>query len=224
MITERICQLLEEAEMLRTRLEIVGGCCNISTAAPSPDYSLLHVPDSPASTIYLNRTNPTFDSGRKISPQLNRILPTISSAVHRRALLAVDQHGYNNVKWKNGFSALHWASKFGRVDIYEYLVSKGADEKACDSEGKTALEYAAIQFVPTNLPNAQQKAVHAMRTVGWKNIKWGGGWTILHWAFQNNRKDLIEFCLSMGMPIDIKDDKGHFPEHYAPNNQVYTTN
>ena len=157
---------------------------------------------------------------QNVSPELERLLPTISSGVHRKALLAIDQLGLHAVKWKRGFTALHWAAKTGRTDIYEYLISKGADAGLKDEDGKTAADYACMQTacsLPKNLPPAHQKAVDAIERIGWANVKWAGGWTLLHWGFQAGRPDVIAYCQSKGVPLTIKDAKGNSPQFYKVN-------
>jgi hypothetical protein len=50
---------------------------------------------------------------------------------------------------------------------------------------------------------------------GWSKLKWGGGWTIMHWAFQEGRDDVIQYLKSVGVSDQIKDNKGRIPSYYC---------
>ena len=163
------------------------------------------------------------------------ILPKVTSSIHRRALIAIDRFGPNAVTYKNGFTALHWASKSGHSDIVRYLITRGADLRAKDSEGKTPQDYAdaradaetslllRTQLKPLlkemveldSLREPCRKALEAIERHGWNSLKWGGGFTILHWAYQNQRDDVIAYCKMIGVPMDVRDNEGRLPVNYA---------
>jgi hypothetical protein len=45
---------------------------------------------------------------------------------------------------KVGYTPLHWAAIYGKLDVVKYLVEKGTDVKAADKDGYTRLHLAAI--------------------------------------------------------------------------------
>ena len=253
---DRMIQLLEEAESLRSQLSTIvdnrlysQASTRVNSASNSPSVSLLmdsgamtpynlEAPSPAASTVYLSggetsrksRLRRDLDSYRP-TPELAKLLPSISRAIHRRALVAIDKYGIEMVKWKNGFTALHWAAKSNRPDICMYLLSRGADATALDALGKSPKDYTTSSSVVdvltspsgplhrmvdfSTLPVAQAECLETIARFGWSKLKWGGGWTIMHWAFQNDRHDVIQYLRSIGVPEDIKDDKGRVPAQYS---------
>jgi ankyrin repeat protein len=209
----------------------VGGTIsNISTAVTSPvdpqfDFgspSTLHL--SAISSRRSRRSDVT-----NVTNELKRILPTVHSKTHRKALVAIDRYGYDTVKWTKGFSALHWAYKTNRIDIAEYLVSRGADVNAKDDCGKLPHEYCTesekmsldgidelhTMVNMTTLPESHRTCLETIASKGWANLKWAGGWTIFHWAYQEHRDDVIEYLRHIGIPEDLRDDSGHVPSYYG---------
>jgi len=254
----RMLRLLDEAESLRSQLSSImdtrlfsQASTRVNSASNSPSVSLsvmessvmtpynMEAPSPAASTVYLSggetsrkssRSRRDLDSYRP-TPELAKLLPSISRAVHRRALVAIDKYGIEMVRWKNGFTALHWAAKSNRPDICSYLLSRGADPTVLDASGKLPKDYtsstgvleilsppsdrlhAIVDF--STLPAAQAECLETISRFGWSKLKWGGGWTIMHWAFQNARQDVVEYLRSIGVPDDLKDDKGRVPSYYA---------
>jgi len=254
---ERMVQLLDRAESLRRQLVSVmdqslysQSSTRVNSASNSPSVSLMmdggmtpynmEAPSPGASTVYLSggetsrrgksKFRRDLDSYRP-TPELAKILPSISRAVHRRALVAIDKYGIEMVKWKNGFSALHWAAKSNRPDICIYLLSRGADPTAQDDSGKLPKDYTTSEAVLgvltpaldplhtmvdfSTLPSTQAECLETVARFGWSKLKWGGGWTIMHWAFQTGRDDVIQYLRSIGVPDDLKDDKGRIPSDYS---------
>ena len=243
----RISSLMSEAESIRVQLGDVIVYCEPSTSvistrlpsgaatghqSPAPTVAGYDLNSPAASTIYMGgSTSRMIDRSRmtsgstSISPELEKILPSVASSTHRRALLAIDRFGFNAVKWKRGFTALHWAYKEGRQDVVNFLIKKGADAEARDDIGKRPVDYRAplqerninraLPVQLESLPLPQRRALETMHQYGWEALKWGGGYTILHWAYQTGRMDVVEYCGSMGMPSDFREDKGMLPVDYA---------
>lgn len=217
-----VCEVMSES-IISTRLPSAAVTGNNSPALTTTGYDL----NSPAaSTIYLGNRYRSARSRLSLSgttsPELEKLLPTILSSVHRRALQAMDRYGPEIIKWKRGFTALHWAYKEGRPDIVDYLIRRGARTDLRDENGLLPSEYMptprkgiAAYVDLESIPPAQQRALRGMESYGWKSLKWAGGFTILHWAYQAGRQDVIKYCESQGMPQSILDDKGFCPKDYA---------
>ena len=209
----RILNLLTEAETLRIQLVDIlkpveavlsTACTTINTAETSPVHLTSLSADrfdmnSPAaSTIYLNQPKSLLRRASEsvLSPELESILSTVNTVTHRRALIAIEKHGIEAVKWKRGFTALHWAEKIERDDIIEFLLKRGADATAQDDDGLIPRDYRKKRRIDEmvklkDMPESHRKCLEAISRHGWSNMKWAGGWTIMHWAFQEGRDDVI---------------------------------
>ena len=262
----RIAELVNEGEDLRVKLaELLSGKCttsceHISTAensravteSPWLAQSILGVTNcdmnSPAaSTIYLQSRSRSFSRNSidpEVSSPLRRVLPSVGSTMHRNALITIDRNGIDSVKFRKGFTALHWAYKVGNHEAVRYLLAVGADPDALDADGKRPMDYSTKtsgagpvrrrfdienEYIPSrpklsdcvdamSLREPHRKALEAVEKYGWDSLKWGGGWTILHWAYQENRSDVIEFCRLHGVPADVRDEQGKCPADYRQPN------
>jgi len=58
-------------------------------------------------------------------------------------LSMVEREGWHAVKWKDGFSMLHWAADRGHGELCRYLLRIGADLEARDGQDRTPLECAS---------------------------------------------------------------------------------
>eukprot|EP00969_Alexandrium_andersonii_P136308 6030584-Alexandrium_andersonii.AAC.1 len=58
------------------------------------------------------------------------------------ALATIERDGWHAVKWKNGFTLLHWAAGKGHPELCGYLVRLGGDLEARDGEGRTPMDCA----------------------------------------------------------------------------------
>jgi len=47
-----------------------------------------------------------------------------------------------NTKGRQGFTALHFAARSGRLEVLEYLIGRGAEVNGDDDRGKSAMDYA----------------------------------------------------------------------------------
>ena len=138
---DRIINLVDEAESLRRKLGTLldmrsqqsfpelstrdNTAIRSEAASVSPSSAGWDLYSPAASTIYLSsRSRKGRARGiENISPELQAVISRVSSSTHRKALLAIDQYGISGVKYKNGFTALHWASKAGLTDVVSYLIS-----------------------------------------------------------------------------------------------------
>jgi hypothetical protein len=55
----------------------------------------------------------------------------------------IEQVGWNNLSWIDGFTALHWAAEHSKLDLVAYLLNHRADPNEEDDNHKTAFDYAA---------------------------------------------------------------------------------
>ena len=87
-----------------------------------------------------------------------------------------------------GWTALHWASIKGYLEITELLTSSGADVNIRDSGGCTALHQASI--------NDRLKIVQLLLCQGADmSIRDDNGWTALDWASSKGYLKEIAVCL-----------------------------
>lgn len=267
---KRIAELVNEAERIRINLisflsipipkisiaedistnENTEIASQTMTFIDSPSATNCDLNSPAASTIYLRssihprrRQRERSLSEKRISPDLRKILHTVTSSAHRKALMAIERFGLDAVKYKRGFTALHWACKVGNQEVVKYLLGKGADISLRDDDGMSPQDYTdARGDMETSrlldshcmdkghhlallerlvdlktLKESHKRALEAIATHGWSCVKWGGGWTILHWAFQHNREDVIDFCRRIDAPFDTRDENGNIPVYYAKN-------
>lgn len=239
------CQLLDCMRIGPSTTPNFDNLSMISTAQnTAPTSPILNIRDEPSNSSEISQfdvhsplASTIFAMGSSrvsrrrndpnVSAELKAILPTISSYTHRRALIAVDRYGYQSVKWTRGFTALHWAWKINRMDIVHYLLTKGADPNAVDEHGRTPSDYEPKQKAAdgslslqemvdlSSLPASQKSCLEVISKRGWNALKWTGGWTILHWAYQENREDIIKYLKSIGVSDDMVDSDGKRPMDYA---------
>ncbi|MDR0288701.1 MAG: ankyrin repeat domain-containing protein [Rickettsiales bacterium] len=103
-------------------------------------------------------------------------------------------------------------NKNERTD-YEHLVGEHADINAKDSQGRTALHYAAC-FNDTNMA---ELLLDARADI---NTKDDQGRTALHYAACFNNTDMVELLLDAGAKTNIKDNNGKKPLSLAKNKEI----
>ncbi|CAJ1430312.1 unnamed protein product, partial [Effrenium voratum] len=193
---------------------------------------------------------------------------------YREVLKQVVASGWDSVRWKEGFSMLHWAASKGEVDLARYLLQLRADPDARDdTHQRTPLDWAeheghveaaemlrrqtrsrllgrlstrrkTFQQERSSLPVQQGQAVPAPRRKseaaprrrsrrksvmpesyipvleeidrrGWNNMQWTNGFTLLHWAAQNDQPDLVEQLFTKAADPLQKDDAGRTALDFA---------
>jgi ankyrin repeat protein len=111
--------------------------------------------------------------------------------------------------WKNGDSAIFYAIRSDNVDMFNLLVSKGADATRRDRYGQTALHVAAIEgcsFIAD---------VHAAMPPGAADERDEGGRTALHCACSLGRTEVAQTLLSVGSDPSATDALRRTPLHHA---------
>lgn len=117
------------------------------------------------------------------------------------------EHGADPRTVVDGTTALHVACSAGRLENVELLLQFGADTKARDREGRTALMAAVDGF-------ADAEVVRRLVARGAEiDVTDGEGASLLHLAINRGMGDVakVEALLAVGAPIDARDDEGRTP-------------
>lgn len=143
-----------------------------------------------------------------------------------------------NLADNEGKTALHYAAEQGKQNVAECLISAGADINAEDKEGKTAINYAIekdqpklVKYLLEEGAAVDSKALldysltkddsymmeYVLKRVG-PNQKDNNGKTALHYAVEQDKKNIARYLTSEGANIDAKDKKGNTALHYAVKN------
>lgn len=123
----------------------------------------------------------------------------------------------------DGQTALHWAAKYGRDEVVELLLSRGASasaeaERPGHMKGITALHDAAagghVRVAELLLKRGTDVDVNANGGFGWLP-GYVQEWTPLHWAAYNGGQTLTELLIREGADVDARDADGETPLHWA---------
>ena len=107
-----------------------------------------------------------------------------------------------------GWSALHYASMYGRNAIVEKLIRYGADLENRDKQGKTPLHSAAI--------GGQLTALKELLAAGANfEKKDNDGETALYYASTYGHTEVVKALIAAGSNIENKDQDGKTPLHGA---------
>ena len=114
------------------------------------------------------------------------------------------------VKNSNGESVLHWAARFGQVDLIVQFTKCGLNVNAEDNDGWTPLHFAA--------DNGNLKSVRKLLESGGKasmTVVAGTCGTPLHLAVAKGYKHIVSVLLEEGCPIGVKNSNGRSVLHWA---------
>jgi len=113
-------------------------------------------------------------------------------------------------KPEEGWTPLHTAAWYGRKDVAEVLITKGANVNDTDVSGQTPLHLAA---------NYGSRDLTELLIAKGANVNDGDdmGNTALHHAagFWNVKKGLLELLIEKGAEVNARNDKGQTPLHLA---------
>jgi hypothetical protein len=109
---------------------------------------------------------------------------------------------------KSGFTPLHWAVIFGKKDMIEYLIGKGADIKGSNKalRGWTPLQAALFAY---NNDVADLLVAHGALN----DLDREEGLTYLYQAASSGNASLIEKLIEKGMPAAARNKYGDTPLH-----------
>ncbi|KAL4461582.1 hypothetical protein ABPG74_016206 [Tetrahymena malaccensis] len=117
-------------------------------------------------------------------------------------------------KWLNfqnedGFTALHYASFKGDIDIIKYLISQGSDSLLVNKNGLNVLHIAAQGDQPISICYFDSLGVDL-------NLTDYKGGTALHWACYLGSENAVNYLVSkMKDKLNIADGEGLTPLHLA---------
>jgi ankyrin repeat protein len=115
----------------------------------------------------------------------------------------------------DGWTALHWACKYGHHDIAELLLDHGADIEAQTDVNATPFIYACYEshLSTVKLLLSRGCAVNAVDT---------NGTTALHWACWDGSTECVKELLAHGADTSIKNKDGKTPFDEAKENNQHT--
>ncbi|WP_369695319.1 ankyrin repeat domain-containing protein [Gracilinema caldarium] len=112
-----------------------------------------------------------------------------------------------NIRFADGLSPLHYASRYGHSGIVQLLLERKADVNIKDGSGTTALHEAAR----SGFINIMQMLLDSGATINAQDAK---GNTALHIVMPSMvRKDGISLLLNRGANTNLKDNHGDAPLH-----------
>jgi Ankyrin repeats (3 copies)/Ankyrin repeat len=114
-----------------------------------------------------------------------------------------------NIKYKfYGWTALHYAVEFGKLDIVKALINAGADLNTRNIYGRTALHLAACGI--------KLDIVKALINAGADlNAKEEDGWTALHLAACYGNLDIVKALINAGADLNTQTSYGRTALHLA---------
>jgi ankyrin repeat protein len=135
-----------------------------------------------------------------------------------------------NAQFNNGWTALHWASVRGHVQVFKELMEHGADIEATTLSGSTALHWACNNghlAVVNKLLSPNDSNVVAASILGKRKSRGGAiidvkdneGDTPLHIASLCGHLSIVKALLAVGADILVADNQGRLIIHSAVNNR-----
>ena len=109
-----------------------------------------------------------------------------------------------------GRTPIFYAAEYGKYNILDYLIKKGAKVNKADREKSTPLHYAARRM------EDNVKLVALLVNKGAKvNVLDNSKCSPLHYAAVNVNNNIVKFLVDKGAKLNIPDNQGFTPFHYA---------
>ena len=110
------------------------------------------------------------------------------------------------LEFKNGWSALHFAATYSNPEIIKYLLSLGMTVNMTDKSGQTPLMCACLE-------GGRLDNIKSLLELGAdiQQLEFNAGWSALHIAARHSSPEIIEYLLSLGMTVNMTDKSGQTP-------------
>ena len=117
--------------------------------------------------------------------------------------------GWINRPSNEGFTALHYASYVGNLQIIKLLKENGADAEAVNKRGQNVLHLACQGNQPASLIFFYLQENISLSSID--NV----GSTPLHWACYSGSEAAFNYLITFEQNINLKDNEGLTPLHLA---------
>ena len=122
--------------------------------------------------------------------------------------IPINQLSYQD---SEGNTLLHYACKYGRVDIVQYLLYCGCNQNKVNNEGDSPLHIACRSSLD----------VTKLLTNCDINLKNADGYTSLHIACESKKKDIALYLIEeMNCDVKVRNNEGEYPLHIASLNSM----
>lgn len=123
---------------------------------------------------------------------------------HMDMVVLLMKHGANPlIQDKQGFNSLHLATQFTFPLLCAYFIAKGVDVDVRDSDGRTALHWAAIKAAH---PDIVKMLLSLNASINVRDEVYGN--TPLHYAVSATNIPVVDALMNAGASVDIQNAKG----------------
>ena len=121
----------------------------------------------------------------------------------------VNDRSFLNQQVTDGATVLHMACYLGHCNLVEYLLSKGADARIADGEGRLPIHWATHPSNPKSIQFIANRHPYIVNATDDANM------TPLMWAAFHNQIACVSLLLSLGAEVEEKDVEGKTANHWA---------
>ena len=140
---------------------------------------------------------------------LTLVVSTIIDELKIRTGDKREVHKYVNERSSQGYTALHYASYRGNIDMINKLIENGAEVETTNTRGLNVLHMASQGNQPSSLVYFKDKYFLNVQSIDEL------GSTPLHWACYTGSETSVMFVLSWNVNVNAKDNEGLTPLHLA---------
>lgn len=134
------------------------------------------------------------------APADQRIIWLVNSTSEEITALLEQQSDLTTLATKNGETALHYAARFGKVELARALIERDADPKALNQSGQSPLYHAVTSLDEENL-ELVQLLLDAGAVPNQKDKK---GETPLSRAMKHERNTIVQLLLERGATMEVE--------------------